>query len=81
MRIRQSKGGFQGTRGALGFLAALVRSRCQSTHLITMADAFLNPFWVWLVHGELPAQAVYAGSVLVLGGIVWSNWPAKAARP
>jgi hypothetical protein len=48
--------------------------------LITMADAFLNPFWVWLVHGELPAQAVYAGSVLVLGGIVWSNWPAKTAR-
>lgn len=39
VRIRQSKGGFQGTRGVLGFLAALVRSRCQSTHLITMADA------------------------------------------
>jgi len=41
VRIRQSKGGFQGTRGALGFLAALVRSRCESTHLITMADASL----------------------------------------
>jgi hypothetical protein len=39
VRIRQSKGGFQGTRGALGFLAALVRNRCDSTHLITMADA------------------------------------------
>ena len=39
VRIRQSKGGFQGTRGALGFLAALVRSRCAATHLITMADA------------------------------------------
>jgi hypothetical protein len=42
VRIRQSKGGFQGTRGALGFLAALVRSRSQSTHLITMADASLT---------------------------------------
>lgn len=42
VRIRQSKGGFQGTRGALGFLAALVRSRCASTHLITMADASLQ---------------------------------------
>src|SRR5439155_9657297 len=41
IRIRQSKGGFQGTRGALGFLAALVRRRCESTHLITMADASL----------------------------------------
>ncbi len=39
VRIRQSKGGFQGTRGALGFLAALVRNRCAETHLITMADA------------------------------------------
>jgi hypothetical protein len=39
VRIRQSKGGFQGTRGALGFLAALVRNRCEATHLITLADA------------------------------------------
>jgi len=41
VRIRQSKGGFQGTRGSLGFLAALVRSRCNATHLITLADASL----------------------------------------
>ena len=39
VRIRQSKGGFQGTRGSLGFLAALVRNRCEATLLITMADA------------------------------------------
>ena len=38
VRVR-AKGGFQGTRGALGFLAALVRARCQATHLITLADA------------------------------------------
>jgi hypothetical protein len=44
IRIRQSKGGFQGTRGALGFLAALVRNRCEATHLITLADAgMLDP--------------------------------------
>lgn len=41
VRIRQSKGGFQGTRGVLGFLAALVRARSASTHLITLADASL----------------------------------------
>lgn len=34
--------------------------------LITMADAFLNPLWVWLVHGELPATAVYWGGALIL---------------
>jgi drug/metabolite transporter (DMT)-like permease len=37
--------------------------------LITMADAVLNPLWVWLVHGEEPVQAVYIGGALVLGGI------------
>ncbi len=37
--------------------------------LITMADAFLNPLWVWLVHGELPATAVYWGGALILGAI------------
>ena len=41
VRIRQSKGGFQGTRGSLGFLATLVRSRCDATHLITLADVSL----------------------------------------
>jgi drug/metabolite transporter (DMT)-like permease len=34
-----------------------------------MADAVLNPLWVWLVHGEEPVQAVYIGGALVLGGI------------
>jgi len=37
--------------------------------LITMADAVLNPLWVWLVHGEEPVQAVYIGGALVLCGI------------
>jgi len=44
IRIRQAKGGFQGTRGSLGFLAALVRARCEETHLLTLADSSLiNP--------------------------------------
>lgn len=42
VRIRQSKGGFQGTRGSLGFLAALVRARCEAAHLITLSDAGLQ---------------------------------------
>lgn len=41
-RIRTSRGGFQGTRGALGFLAALVRLRCESSHLITLSAASLS---------------------------------------
>ncbi len=34
--------------------------------LITMADAVLNPMWVWLVHGELPPNGVYGGGALIL---------------
>ena len=37
--------------------------------LITMSDAFLNPLWVWMVHGELPAAGVFWGGALVLGAI------------
>ncbi|MCE0498498.1 MAG: hypothetical protein LV481_11190 [Methylacidiphilales bacterium] len=40
-RIRALRGGFQGTRGALGFLAALVRLRFESAHVITLSDASL----------------------------------------
>ena len=34
--------------------------------LITMADSVLNPFWVWLIHGELPPSGVYGGGTLIL---------------
>jgi drug/metabolite transporter, DME family len=37
--------------------------------LISLADAFLNPFWVWLVHGEVPATGVFWGGALILGAI------------
>ena len=37
--------------------------------LISLADAFLNPFWVWLVHGEVPVASVFWGGALILGAI------------
>ena len=37
--------------------------------LITMSDAFLNPLWVWLLFGELPAAGVFWGGALILGAI------------
>jgi drug/metabolite transporter (DMT)-like permease len=37
--------------------------------LISLADAFLNPFWVWLVHGEVPDRSVFLGGALILGAI------------
>lgn len=55
-RIPQ-RGGFQGTRGALGFLAALVRLRGSHTNLLTLADVSLADVEIrtWLADLE-PAQ-------------------------
>lgn len=33
--------------------------------LITMADVVLNPLWVWIVHGEVPARSVLRWAFLV----------------
>ena len=48
--------------------------------LITMADAFLNPLWVWIVHGELPATAVYWGGALILAAIATTTLAGKSER-
>lgn len=49
--------------------------------LISLADAFLNPFWVWLVHGELPHQSVFLGGAIILGAIAVATWPRRNAPP
>ena len=38
--------------------------------LIALADVVLNPFWVWLVHGEQPPSGTVAGGVLILSAII-----------
>ena len=48
--------------------------------LITMADAFLNPLWVWMVHGELPATAVYWGGALILAAIAATTLAGERTR-
>lgn len=49
--------------------------------LITMADAVLNPLWVWLVHGEVPAVSVFWGGAVIMLAIAVTTWPSlKAAR-
>jgi drug/metabolite transporter (DMT)-like permease len=48
--------------------------------LISLADAFLNPFWVWLVHGEVPSRSVFLGGTLILGAIAFVT-VRKAAPP
>ena len=43
--------------------------------LVSMADAALNPLWVWLVFGEVPSEGVFAGGALVLLAIAVNAWP------
>jgi drug/metabolite transporter, DME family len=38
--------------------------------LIALADVVLNPFWVWLVHGEQPPSGTMAGGMLILSAII-----------
>jgi len=38
--------------------------------LISVADVVLNPFWVWLVHGEQPPAGTVTGGVLIVSAIV-----------
>jgi drug/metabolite transporter, DME family len=38
--------------------------------LIALADVVLNPFWVWLVHGEQPPSGTMAGGMLILTAII-----------
>ncbi|MFN3461663.1 MAG: hypothetical protein ACK4ZN_11690, partial [Oceanibaculum sp.] len=45
--------------------------------LISLADAVLNPFWVFLVHGEIPATSVYLGGAVILGAIAVATWPRR----
>ncbi|TDQ80556.1 EamA domain-containing membrane protein RarD [Dongia mobilis] len=45
--------------------------------LISLADAILNPLWVFLVHGEVPAGSVYLGGAIILGAIAVATWPRR----
>jgi drug/metabolite transporter, DME family len=38
--------------------------------LISIGDVVLNPFWVWLVHGEEPPAGSIAGGALILSAII-----------
>jgi drug/metabolite transporter (DMT)-like permease len=38
--------------------------------LIAVADVVLNPFWVWLVHGEQPPPGTVGGGALILSAII-----------
>ncbi len=47
--------------------------------LITMADVVLNPLWVWMVHGEVPARSVFWGGAVIMLAIGLTAWPSLMA--
>lgn len=49
--------------------------------LITMADAVLNPLWVWVAFGEVPAQGVFWGGALILAAIAATTLRGNQAAP
>jgi drug/metabolite transporter (DMT)-like permease len=48
--------------------------------LIGLLEPVLNPMWVWLVHGEIPAPATLAGGTVLLGGLAVRYTP-RRRRP
>lgn len=38
--------------------------------LISLADVVLNPFWVWLAHGEEPPSGTFVGGALILSAVI-----------
>ena len=52
------------------FAAGAKRVPVVPAMLIALADVVLNPFWVWLVHGEQPPSGTIAGGALILSAIV-----------
>ncbi|HEX7024133.1 MAG TPA: DMT family transporter [Gemmatimonadales bacterium] len=49
---------------------ALVRIGALEASLVLLLEPALNPFWSWLVHGEVPGPPALAGAALILGATV-----------
>lgn len=47
----------------------------QEAGTITLLEPILNPAWAYLVAGETPTLATFAGGALILGGLAWRYWP------
>jgi drug/metabolite transporter (DMT)-like permease len=57
----------------LGFCLFVTGSRhlpSAQSGLITLLEAVLGPFWVWIFLGELPSQGGFIGGVIVVTSLV-----------
>jgi len=51
------------------YSAGIARVRAQEAILIVMLEPVLNPLWVWLGHGEVPAAGTILGGMVILGSV------------
>lgn len=52
------------------FARGLRTVRAPEAALITLIEPTLNPVWVWLRHGERPADATLLGGLILLLGVL-----------
>lgn len=52
--------------------------------LIVMLDAVINPLWPWLILGETPGRAAFAGGAIIVGAVIISifggRWMTRATN-
>ncbi|MBS0263360.1 MAG: EamA family transporter [Planctomycetes bacterium] len=60
------------------FARALRTVPAQEAGLITLLEAILNPFWVWLFWREQVAASTWWGGALILSGLLWRFVIARA---
>jgi drug/metabolite transporter (DMT)-like permease len=46
---------------------AVPQVRALEVGLFLLIEPVLNPIWAWLVHGQMPGPATFAGGALILG--------------
>lgn len=49
----------------------------QEAGTITLLEPLLNPFWAYLVAGEVPSSYTYAGGAFIVGALAWRYWPRR----
>jgi drug/metabolite transporter (DMT)-like permease len=64
-------GAFQMALPYVLFARGLATVPAQEAGLITLLEAILNPFWVWLFWGEQVVPSTWAGGGLILSGLLW----------
>jgi drug/metabolite transporter, DME family len=62
------------------FARGLRHVQAPEAALITLLEPVLNPTWVFLRHGERPADFTIVGGLFLLAGVAVRYWPGRTSR-